>query len=324
MAERVRANLARLSRELAGVAERAADSAPSSEQRVGSVASAKCAAGATGSNTGSGLAHVEGAQAMAFAPTLGEDELQRRLEDVAVTLRELSARELSRSTWRELRARLHPAYESLAQALSSHAVHVPSLRPTNISRSVFHVSAAMLALATVVLLPGWVRGVALVFFLSALVMETLRRFSPEANRVLMAAFSRVAHPHEAHRINSASWYSLALVILAFGFEPYVAAVAVGVLGFADPLAALVGRRFGRVRLVHGRSLEGTLTFVVVGATAAWLVLTLLYPEVAVGTSRLQVALGAAVLGGLAELFSKRLDDNLTVPVCAALGAWLML
>ncbi len=307
MAERVRANLARLSQELEVVAERNAEDQGGAELALSSQAAA------------GGLA-----AGVAFAPVLDEGELRRRLAELSVALRELSARELSRSSWRELRARLHPAYEALAQALNSHAVHVPSLRPTNISRSIFHVGSALLALAFVVVLPGWVPVLASVFFLSALVMETMRRFSPEANRVLMGAFSRVAHPHEAHHINSASWYSLALVILAFSFDAHVAAVAVAVLGFADPLAALVGRRFGRVRLVHGRSLEGSLTFVVVGAAAAWLTLTLFYPGVAVGTERLGIALGAAVLGGLAELFSKRLDDNLTVPLCAALGAWLML
>ena len=111
-------------------------------------------------------------------------------------------------------------------------------------------------------------------------------------------------------------------MLAFLVEPRVSAVAVTVLAFADPAAGLVGRRLGRIRLVHGRSLEGSLTFVVVGALVAWALLMVSYGSVTPHPVRM--ALGAAVCGGLAELFSRRLDDNLTVPLAAAFGAWLMI
>ena len=34
--------------------------------------------------------------------------------------------------------------------------------------------------------------------------------------------------------------------------------------------------------------------------------------------------GASFLGTLAELFSKKVDDNLTIPLFAALGLWCIL
>ncbi len=253
---------------------------------------------------------------------LAEQELRARISQLAVTLKELTQRgEVSRERWGELRASLHPAYEALARVLRLHAVQVPSLRPTNWNRSLFHTGSGLAALTIVLWLTDWVPLLASAFFLSAVVMETMRRVSPRANRVLMGLFSRVAHPHEAHRINSATWYATALLILAFLAPPWASAVAVTVLAFADPAAGLVGRRIGRVRLVHGRSLEGSLTFVVVGALSAWVLLALRFGNV---PNPVAVALGAAVCGGLAELFSRRLDDNLTVPLAAAFGAWLML
>ncbi|MGE0323308.1 MAG: diacylglycerol/polyprenol kinase family protein [Polyangiaceae bacterium] len=250
-----------------------------------------------------------------------ESELRVRIAQLAVTLKSLSDRgEVSRERWSELRASLLPAYEALARVLRLHAVHVPSLRPTNWHRSVFHTGSGLAALACAVWLADWVPYLASAFFLSAFTMETMRRVSPRANRLLMGLFSRVAHPHEAHRINSATWYATALVLLAFFAEPWMCAIAVTVLAFADPAAGLVGRRIGRIRLVHGRSLEGSLTFVLVGAISAFAVLAIFYS----GTPHaLRIALGAAVCGGLAELFSRRLDDNLTVPLAAAFGAWLM-
>jgi dolichol kinase len=91
---------------------------------------------------------------------------------------------------------------------------------------------------------------------------------------------------------------------------------VAVLGFADPTAAIVGRRFGRVKLVNGRTLEGTITFFVVGVAAALGVVAWLPapPPVAVA---LALAAAAGVAGALAELFSRRIDDNFSIPIVSA-------
>ena len=94
-----------------------------------------------------------------------------------------------------------------------------------------------------------------------------------------------------------------------------------VLGLADPAAAWAGRRWGRVRLLWGRTLEGSLTFFVVGSAAAFAALLLWHPLETPGATLL-VALSGAGLGCLAELFSRRIDDNLSVPLAAAGGAWL--
>jgi dolichol kinase len=103
-------------------------------------------------------------------------------------------------------------------------------------------------------------------------------------------------------------------------------VALAIMAFADPAAAMIGRRWGRTTLLHGRTLEGSLTFVVVGTAAALLGMHILHPEVCSWPMTLAVGACAAVCGSIAELFSRGLDDNLTVPVSAAAGtvlaAWL--
>ena len=75
--------------------------------------------------------------------------------------------------------------------------------------------------------------------------------------------------------------------------------------------------------MHGRSLEGSAAFFLVGAGAALTALTLCAPELG-RADALLVALGAAFAASLAELASRRLDDNLTIPIAAAGGAWLVL
>lgn len=225
----------------------------------------------------------------------------------------------SAAPWVALRIEVGPLYEDLVAALGRVGHRVPSLRPTNYSRNFFHVCSSLFALSIIELLPERMLWVAGGFLTSAILMETSRKVSPRANQVLMQAFGKVAHPYERHSINSASWYALALVLLAAFVPPVGCAVGVVVLGFGDPFAAIIGRRFGRIRLPGGRSLEGSLAFVAAGTLMSLPVL-LLGHQLAVGVA-LGVALMGACAGALAEVLSGRLDDNFTIPLVAGLAAW---
>ncbi len=195
--------------------------------------------------------------------------------------------------------------------------HSAPSRPANYTRSVFHLASAGLALALLRFLPGraWIIGVSAAFAVSGWTMEITRRRSPEINRRLMALFAPVAHPHERHGVNSSTYYVTALLLLGI-FAPLRAAeIGVVVLGLADPAAGLIGRRFGRTKLRANRSLEGTLSFVGVGALAAGAWLAVAHP---LPLSALVVlAAVGGVAGALTELVSTRLDDNFTIPVAVA-------
>jgi dolichol kinase len=227
--------------------------------------------------------------------------------------------------WDKWRRAALPAYEAFAALVREGGHAAPSLRPSNPTRAVFHVmggtSAAMMV--ELVLSPDALVPAALGMAACAWSMEVARRQSDRVNRFLMWIFGPVAHAHEAWRINSATWFSTALVLVALMQSPVAALVAFLVLGWADPAAGIVGRRYGRTRLVHGRSLEGTATFAVVGAVVAWAALRVWHPELSVGDALL-VAVGGALPGAVAELFARRVDDNLAIPVVAGLGALGML
>lgn len=253
--------------------------------------------------------------------------LQSAISDIeAVLVRHkaaLSARAATtREEWMGFRARLQPAYASIASSLRVLDVHVPALRPTNYKRNALHACAGLGVVALIVATPSmtvlqWLASGALIYFWTT---ELLRRRRPKLNAKLMAIYGRFAHPHEEHRLASSTWYCTSLFVLAMIGSSVAAVVAILVLALADPAAALVGRRFGRIRLLHGRSLEGTLTFVGVGGAASALGLAVLFPAVGTG-GILAMAAAGSVAGGAAELLSRRVDDNLSIPVCAALAAW---
>lgn len=242
-----------------------------------------------------------------------------RLMDGALPARGLAGKRL-RVAWNDFRLEVQPVYERLAASLRPLDIHVPSLRPTNYARNVYHVLSGFFAIWLVewVLPPSWLLPVAAGCATLAWTFEIARRRSSWVNSLLMAAFKPFAHPHEAWRINSATWFTSSLVLLALTGRPMVASTALVVLALADPAAALVGRRFGSMKLVNGRSLQGTLTFFGVGTLAALALLSWRYPEVgplpAVG-----MALAGSALGATAELLARRVDDNLAIPASVAVG-----
>lgn len=230
----------------------------------------------------------------------------------------------ARHAWLDFRKDVQPSYERLATALREEDVLVPSLRPTNYARNVLHVASAATGIAALELMPSWGATVALAaaFCATGWMLELTRRKSDAINRFSLALFGPTAHPHERERINSATWYCTALVLIALTGVVPAAVVALAALGAGDPLAAIVGRRFGRIKLVHGRTLEGTLAFVAAGSVAAGVLLTILHPGLGMVGIVGMAAVGA-VFGAITEAISRRVDDNLTIPLAAFVGAWLI-
>ncbi|MCB9729768.1 MAG: hypothetical protein H6744_05690 [Deltaproteobacteria bacterium] len=257
-------------------------------------------------------------------------ELARRrdeaeLPDVEEALRKVTeiADEMSRRAqharreWRAAFRRLQPAYGELAGRLRSIQIDVPKLRPTNIKRSLFHAGSGVLALVSIQFLMNRT-GLIITSGSLALVattLEILRRKSPGLNAALMRGLGPIAHPHEWTRINSATWYATSLFILAVTIPDLLgASVAVLVLALADPAAATVGRRYGRVKLFANRSLEGSLTFFVTAFLATLAVIGNFGPDMLGFGAAACVAGVAALSGALVELFTRGIDDNFTIPL----------
>ncbi len=197
------------------------------------------------------------------------------------------------------------------------AVH----RPANIARTLFHVGSGVVALSLVRLLPtrGWLVVAAAAFATFAWTCEILRRRSAAVNARLMRFFGPVAHAHEWHQVNSATWYATALLLMALVVPLDAAEVGIVVLAAADPMAGFVGRRFGRRRLASGRSFEGAAAFAITGALAA-----LAWTSAAgtFGDARLAIAIVAGIVGAAVELFVSRVDDNLAIPLGTSLAVAL--
>lgn len=87
-------------------------------------------------------------------------------------------------------------------------------------------------------------------------------------------------------------------------------IAVAALSFTivgDTLAALIGRRFGRLRFGR-KSLEGSLACLAGCGLVAWIVPGLLF----------YVGISGAIVATIAETMTLGIDDNVTMPVLSGL------
>lgn len=261
----------------------------------------------------------------AHAPA-ADEKLGRTLEELEARLADIPDRDMTMASaeanWMAFKASMFPSYEALRRALRDYEIHVPSLRPTNYRRNLTHVASALgcAAILWAVPSPSWAIALAVPACLMAWTAEISRRRSARVNAWLMRVLSPIAHPHEHHRVNSATWYTTALALLSLSREPLAAAVGLAVLGLGDPAAALVGRRFGRIKLRHGRTLEGTLAFVAVGLVGALGAVYAFEPRTPLLLA-LGIAAAGSVAGAVAELLSLRVDDNLSIPLSAAAAAF---
>lgn len=174
-----------------------------------------------------------------------------------------------------------------------------------------------------VLNPAGAIVLATAFAILAWTLEVTRRRNPEWNAFLMRHLGPIAHKHEVYSINSATWFCTGLAVIAPFFAFPTLAVAVASIGFGDPAAGFVGRRFGSTKLINDRTLEGTVAYAVVSFASAWAILSIWHPDIASGRA-VAAAFVGAITGALTELFCRKVDDNLAVPVMVSLAVGYVL
>jgi len=223
----------------------------------------------------------------------------------------------------------------------------------HISRKIFHCTGGMILAGFRVSMSresflfvfGWL--LSLTFITEIL---RLNKVQP-VRRIVHKVFHSLMRQGEKERFTTTSYYQLGVVIVCAFFSLPVAIISILTLAVGDPIASFAGRtssmflKEGPVRSVlcakiyGSKSVAGTATFVVATFLAntgalLWLSARGLVEGLSQGTV-FAMAAAAAVAGSLAELWSSEklllswkrlplaLDDNLFIPVAAALAATLV-
>ena len=160
------------------------------------------------------------------------------------------------------------------------------------------------------------RTVILICALLMLTLDVVRLQITPARTVFYYIFGRIVRDHERFNLLGSTYVFLAALICAYAFQKDVAVAALAYLVIGDTMAALVGRRWGRVRILD-KSLEGALACFG-SCLVAGLVLRALGGEL----SATMIWVGAFV-ATLIEFLPIPLDDNMRIPLAAGFAMTLV-
>lgn len=183
----------------------------------------------------------------------------------------------------------------------------------NVGRKWYHVLGGVFLLGIYYLLsPGQAFFLYLLLFLVLLSFDLARLRIPAFNEWAIGRMDTLLRPGEARTLSGSPSYVAGAALTLFLFDLPVATAAVLFLVFGDVAATIVGESRGRMKF-RGKSLEGTLAFVIAGM-AAGLAVRLLGQ----GVSLPVLTAGAVTAAAVEALTPKRLNDNLTIPIISGM------
>ena len=254
-----------------------------------------------------------------------QKRLKKRLGELQQLLEERKKKSqhsfnLLKESWVEFRSAGVPLYERLYVNLEELKISVPKKRLKNYTRNFFHalMGVSVVLLIQYVFSTAAIFWTALGFFVLGWTLEITRRKWSTVNVLCMKLLGSVAHPHEEFHINSSTWYVSSLFLLSIITDPMTICIAVIVLGLADPMAAIIGRKYGKIKIKNNRSLEGSIAFLVTAVVGSMIVLRFFYPEIALSLA-LTISFVAGLLGAITEAYSGPVDDNFSIPIAVALA-----
>ncbi len=162
--------------------------------------------------------------------------------------------------------------------------------------------------------PAVYQPVTLLLFLIAVGVETLRNTTDWGHALFQRLFGSMLKGAERQRlrITGATYLLFSTFLLAHLFIKPIVVVSLLFLSVGDAVAGVVGRRWGRHKLIGNKTLEGSLAMLL----SCWLIVWFV-KEIPIAV-KIIAGLGATVL----EALEIPVDDNLLIPLGTGLFLWI--
>ncbi len=152
----------------------------------------------------------------------------------------------------------------------------------------------------------------MVISIISVIIELSRVRLPFMKNLFNRWFNFMLKDHELKgRLTGASWTFIGAVIVGVLFSKDVAIISLLFLHVGDPMAAIIGLKFGKTK-AFGKTLEGTSAGVI-----ACIIVALPFTSIPI-YSRILAASWAMLM----ELLPWRIDDNVIIPLSGALMLWI--
>jgi glycerol-3-phosphate acyltransferase PlsY len=135
---------------------------------------------------------------------------------------------------------------------------------------------------------------------------------PDFSSLLLKFISPILRSHEKQGKILGSTYFVTSSLLSIVFFPQEIAVAsITFLVLGDLFAAIIGKKWGRIKIFSGKSFEGSLACFIICFFVSILVIRI----------KPVVGLFGAIAATIFELVPIGIDDNLTMPLTSGFVMW---
>lgn len=155
----------------------------------------------------------------------------------------------------------------------------------------------------------------------AVPLDIARQRNPQLNQLLLRSFKPIMREYELNRLAGTSYLLTGVALIVILFPHDVVMLSLLFLALADPIASVVGIKFGKDKIFGHKSLQGSFAAFVICAA---LTFAYLYAHALLLDRILVVSLLGGVIGCVAELVPiAKIDDNFTMPVVSATSLWIL-
>ncbi len=151
-------------------------------------------------------------------------------------------------------------------------------------------------------------------------IDSLRLVFNKLNDRVLRDFRLLIREDEKNSLSAMTYYLVGSWLSIFLFPKFIATLAIFFLAFADPIASIVGIKYGRKKWKWGKTYEGSIAAFITCFFLSFIFLLGLFEDSLVKTLLFSTAFGLA--GTFAETFPLKIDDNLAIPVISGTIMWL--
>ncbi len=155
-----------------------------------------------------------------------------------------------------------------------------------------------------------------IFFLILLILEITRFKNPRFNKWAFKHLSPLFKPKEKSHFVGTTYFLLGVLVAVIISPKYIAITSLTFLAIADVAAAMVGERYGKIRIYNNKTLEGAIAFFIVAIISGLVLIQ--FPRLQAEGLNFQLVLWGSLTATLVELFSSKIDDNLTIPIITSM------
>ncbi len=183
---------------------------------------------------------------------------------------------------------------------------------TEMKRKSFHLLILLVIVAYVIIEKKYDKQIALISLVGLLGLFLLAEYFRLELGIRIPIFDQIIKQKEREHYYGVIYFLSATVICLAVFDFKIALAALLMTTFGDMAAALMGKKYGKTLIFRKKTVVGTLSELGVDLIVGFFILKNIY-----------IIIAMAFIATLVESFVSELDDNLLVPIFAALTGQIL-